>query len=310
MSFRSIAQRWSLTLESLCLLGDSMTKVRDALLVAAGLGTRMFPVSAFVPKESLPLVDVPLLTHLIMEAKQAGVERIHIITSPMKSFDGLLEDQRHLHPHRAHLDAALFHATADVEVLIHVQEEPKGVGNAMEAALHAVDGPFLVMHGDNLLMDHHASTDAYAPSNASKRLVEAYDRCHQPTVGLIEVDEAALHHYGIVGMEDDRITSIVEKPTPDRAPSRLAMCGRYIYPADMKDHLNACTFEAFGDLQIIEALNRYIEGQRLHGLVLNETQWYDSGAPLMWLKAQVDHALRRPDLNEAFRAWLEHRLGR
>ena len=255
-----------------------MTTVRDALLVAAGLGTRMFPASAFVPKESLPLVDVPLLTHLILEAKQAGVERIHIITSPMKSFDGLLEDQRHLHPHRAHLDAALFHATADVEVLIHVQEEPKGVGNAMEAALHAVDGPFLVMHGDNLLMDHHASTDAYAPSNASKRLVEAYDRCHQPTVGLIEVDEAALHHYGIVGMEGDRITSIVEKPTPDRAPSRLAMCGRYVYPADMKDHLNACTFEAFGDLQSIEVLNRYIEGQRLHGLVLNETQWYDSGA--------------------------------
>ena len=71
-----------------------MDKVRDALLVAAGIGTRMFPVSASVPKESLPLLDVPLLTHLILEAKHAGVERLHIITSPSKSCDVLLDDRR------------------------------------------------------------------------------------------------------------------------------------------------------------------------------------------------------------------------
>ena len=287
-----------------------MDRVRDALLVAAGIGTRMFPVSASVPKESLPLLDVPLLTHLMLEAKQAGVERLHIITSPSKSFDALLDDRRHLHSHRPHLDADFFHATNGVEVQIHVQKEPKGVGNAMEAALHAVEGPFLVMLGDNLLMDEHASTEAYTPSNVSRRLVDAYHRCSQPTVGLMEVDAASVHHYGIVGMEGDRIVSMVEKPTIDRAPSRLAMCGRYVFPAGMKTLLQTCTYEQFGDLQSIEVLNRYIANDQLHGLVLDETQWYDSGAPLMWLKAQVDHALRRPDVQDEFLTWLTNRLGR
>lgn len=287
-----------------------MDKVRDALLVAAGIGTRMFPVSASVPKESLPLVDVPLLTHLLLEAKQAGIERLHIITSPSKSFDSLLDDRRHLHVHRADLDEDLFHATDGLEVLIHVQKEPKGVGNAMEAALHAVDGPFLVMLGDNLLMDEHASTEAYVPSKVSKRLIDAYHRFSQPTVGLMEVDAASVSHYGIVGMDGDRIVSMVEKPTIDQAPSRLAMCGRYVFPADMKTLLQTCSYEQFGDLQSIEVLKRYIDENQLHGLVLDETQWYDSGAPLMWLKAQVDHALRRPDVQDEFRTWLTNRLGR
>jgi UTP--glucose-1-phosphate uridylyltransferase len=287
-----------------------MDKVRDALLVAAGIGTRMFPVSASVPKESLPLVDVPLLTHLLLEAKQAGIERLHIITSPSKSFDSLLDDRRHLHVHRADLDEDLFHATDGLEVLIHVQKEPKGVGNAMEAALHAVDGPFLVMLGDNLLMDEHASTEAYVPSKVSKRLIDAYHRFSQPTVGLMEVDAASVSHYGIVGMDGDRIVSMVEKPTIDQAPSRLAMCGRYVFPADMKTLLQTCSYEQFGDLQSIEVLKRYIDGNQLHGLVLDETQWYDSGAPLMWLKAQVDHALRRPDVQDEFRTWLTNRFGR
>ena len=287
-----------------------MDKVRDALLVAAGIGTRMFPVSASVPKESLPLVDVPLLTHLLLEAKQAGIERLHIITSPSKSFDSLLEDRRHLHVHRADLDGDLFHATDGLEVLIHVQKEPKGVGNAMEAALHAVDGPFLVMLGDNLLMDEHASTEAYVPSKVSKRLIDAYHRFSQPTVGLMEVDAASVSHYGIVGMDGDRIVSMVEKPTIDQAPSRLAMCGRYVFPADMKTLLQTCSYEQFGDLQSIEVLKRYIDENQLHGLVLDETQWYDSGAPLMWLKAQVDHALRRPDVQDEFRTWLTNRFGR
>ena len=101
-----------------------MDPVRDAVLIAAGLGTRMFPASAFSSKESLPLVDVPLLTHLLFEAKEAGVDRVHIVTSPSKPFDSLLEDRRDLHALRPHLDESLFHAVADIEVhvlsLIHI----------------------------------------------------------------------------------------------------------------------------------------------------------------------------------------------
>ncbi len=285
-----------------------MDPVRDAVLIAAGLGTRMFPASAFSPKESLPLVDVPLLTHLLFEAKEAGVERLHIVTSPTKSFEPLLENRRALHGMRPHLDQALFHASADLEVHVHIQHKPLGVGNAMEAALHAVNGPFLVMLGDNLLMDTHASVEDFAPSRCSKRLIEAYMNTGEATVGLLEVEENAVSQYGIVAMDGQRISHLVEKPTPEAAPSRLAMCGRYVFPAETGALLQTYSYETNGELQSIALLEHWMNQGTLHGVVFEATQWYDSGAPLLWLKAQVDHALRRPDYHDEFEQWLKERI--
>ncbi len=285
-----------------------MDPVRDAVLIAAGLGTRMFPASAFSSKESLPLVDVPLLTHLLFEAKEAGVDRVHIVTSPSKSFDSLLEDRRDLHALRPHLDESLFHAVAGLEVHVHLQHRPRGVGNAIEAALHAVDGPFLVMLGDTLMMDMHAPVDDFTPSGCSKQLIEAYMNTGEATVGLMEVDESVVSQYGIVALEGQRIHHIVEKPTLAAAPSRLALCGRYVFPKETENLLQTYSYEAHGDLQSIALLQHWMDDGTLHGIVFEEAQWYDSGAPLLWLKAQVDHALRRPDYRDEFIEWLRHRL--
>ncbi|MGA0353089.1 MAG: sugar phosphate nucleotidyltransferase [Poseidonia sp.] len=287
-----------------------MEPVRDAVLIAAGLGTRMFPASAFTPKESLPLLDVPLLTHLILEAKAAGIERLHVVTSPTKSFDTLLEDRGSLHALRDHLDPVLFHATDGLEVLTHLQHEPKGVGNALEAALDAVSGPMLVMLGDNLLMDTHAPVENYAASQASKQLVAAFAATGEATVGLMEVEPEAVSNYGIVAVNDGRIAEMVEKPSPEDAPSRLAMCGRYVFPSETQELLKTYTYEAHGDLQSIALQEHWMRAGALHGVVLQDTQWYDSGAPMMWLQAQVDHALRREDVGESFEAWLNQRLDR
>jgi UTP--glucose-1-phosphate uridylyltransferase len=285
-----------------------MDVVQDAVLVAAGLGTRMFPISAFSPKESLPLVDVPLLTHLVMEAKEANIQRLHVVVSPTKSFEPWLKDRSELHALQDHLDKTLFHAADGIDVLVHIQHEPKGVGNAIEAALDAIKGPFLVMLGDNLLMDVHAPIEAYAPSNASKRLVEAFMRHGEATVGLMEVAKKDVQKYGIVAMEGGHIVSMVEKPTPDEAPSRLALCGRYVFPANTQELLKTYNYQQHGDLQSIALQQHWMEEGTLYGFVLEETQWYDSGAPLLWLKAQVDHALRRSDYSEDIRAWMEQRL--
>ena len=99
-------------LESMCMLARFMAAVEDALIVAGGLGTRMYPVSAFLSKESLPLIDIPVLIHLAHEAKAAGVKRIHIISSPNKDLSPLLKDITHLHSKRPELDAKLFSSTA------------------------------------------------------------------------------------------------------------------------------------------------------------------------------------------------------
>ena len=299
---------WSATLESIVLSSRRMGVVRDAVLVAAGLGTRMFPASAFLPKETLPLVDVPLLTHLVLEAKAAGIERFHVVISPSKSFEGMFDDQRSMHALRSHLDEQLFNAASGMDIFTHVQKEPKGVANAIEAALHAVEGPFLVMLGDNLLMDIHAPTTQYKPTSASKHLLEAYEHSGTAMVALMEVDEADVHHYGIVQLEGNIITDLIEKPQLSEAPSRLAMCGRYIFPADMKQRLQQVTFEEHGDMQSIALQRQWMQEGLLQGLVLQNTSWYDSGSPMKWLQAQVDHALRRSDLQPEFSAWLRTRL--
>ena len=297
-----------LTLESLCLLSPTMEHVRDAILVAAGLGTRMFPVSALQPKETLPLVDVPLLTHLVMEAKAANIERLHVVLSPIKSLDGFFADQSALAAYRDDIDATLFNIAEGLELHTHIQLEPKGVGNAIEAALDGITGPMLIMLGDNLLMDVHAPTSAYQPSNASRYLVEAYQKTGEPTVALMEVEPEDVVHYGIVDLDGTRISSIVEKPTRSEAPSRFALCGRYVFPSTTQALLQTYSYALRGDLQTIALQEHWMNEGTLHGLVLQDTQWYDSGSPLLWLQAQVDHALRRPDMSSSMRAWLQRRL--
>ena len=161
-------------LESMCLLARFMPIVEDALIVAGGLGTRMYPVSAFSSKESLPLIDVPVLIHLAHEAKAAGVKRIHIISSPSKDLSPLLRDIQDLHLNRPELDKSLFSSFSDVEVKVHLQQQQLGLGDAISCALDDISGPFLVLLGDNVLLDNHASTKNFIPSNASKLLVQCF----------------------------------------------------------------------------------------------------------------------------------------
>lgn len=285
-----------------------MAQVKDALIIAAGLGTRMFPASAMMPKEALPLVDVPLMTHLVAEAKAAGVERLHLVTSPTKSFEGLLRDTTDLHRLKPHLDANLFNITNGLEVLVHVQPEPKGVGNAMRCALEDISGPVLVLLGDNLIMDRHTTPDSFEASGASSDLVKAFERTGEATVGLVAVPESDVQRYGIVALEGSRMVRLVEKPSLEEAPSTLALCGRYVFPSSLKSLLDRFSYEEHGDLQSIAVQQHWMEQGQLHGHVFSNVQWYDSGAPFMWLQAQIDHALRREDHQDALRSWLERRL--
>lgn len=285
-----------------------MAQVKDALIIAAGLGTRMFPASAMMPKEALPLVDVPLMTHLIAEAKAAGVERLHVVTSPTKSFDGLLKDTTDLHRLKPHLEPDLFNITKGLEVLVHVQSEPKGVGDAMRCALDEVTGPVLVLLGDNLIMDRHTTSDSFEASGASADLVKAFERTGEATVGLVSVPESEVHRYGIVALEGSRMVGLVEKPSLEDAPSTLALCGRYVFPSGLKSLLDRFSYEEHGDLQSIAVQQHWMEQGQLHGHVFSNVQWYDSGAPFMWLQAQIDHALRREDHRAPLRSWLEERL--
>ena len=201
-----------------------MGTVRDAVIVAAGLGTRMLPTSAYVPKELLPLVDLPVMHHLILEAKHAGCDRIHIITSPAKDFTPLKENlnamyakgNEHLNP----LDG--------VEVFFHTQHEQKGLGHAIMMAKEAIAGPFLVLLGDNILTSNHASLTEFQASNVSKELVQLFEKHGQPSASVYNVGTDRVSNYGIISMDEGRIVSIVEKPSKEEAlphtPYVAGMC--------------------------------------------------------------------------------------
>ena len=285
-----------------------MAAVEDAVLVAGGIGSRMLPASAAIAKEALPLVDIPALSHLAREAVAAGAKRIHIITSPKKDLSQLLKDNSWLHEKRPDLEAELLSPFNDVEVLVHVQEVPKGFGDALSCALHAIDGPFMVLLGDNILLDSFTSTSNYTPSSASKKLVEAYLRTGLPCVGLAAVNDP--ENYGVVSMDGEFVKGIIEKPVREDAPSNLVLCGRYVFTSDTSKLLSQYDYEQYGELQSIAIQQHWMQNEGLVGVELKGFQWYDSGAPLPWLKGQIDYALRRGDMKDELRSWLDDRLQR
>lgn len=286
-----------------------MGKVRDAVIVAAGLGTRMLPTSAYIPKELLPLVDVPVLHHLIFEAREAGCDRIHIITSPNKDFTPLQENRTKMYPMYAKGQSHL-NPLEGVDVFYHTQHEQKGLGHAIMMAREDIQGPFLVLLGDNILTSNHAALHEFTPSEVSKQLVDLYEEHRQPCAAVYDVGIDRVGNYGIVSLNDAMITSIVEKPEPKDAPSTFALCGRYIYGEDTFELLDQYSVEAYGEMQSIELLCHWMRADTLRAVHLtNPVAWYDSGLPLEWLKSQIDHALKRPEYAQSLRTWLQERMG-
>ena len=285
-----------------------MAAVEDAVLVAGGIGSRMLPASAAIAKEALPLVDIPAISHLAREAVEAGAKRLHIITSPTKDFTSLLKDNSWALDKRPDISKELLSPFADVEVLVHVQEVPRGFGDALSCALDSISGPFMVLLGDNILLDSYSSVSNYTPSSASKILVEAYEKNSLPCVGLAAVEDP--ENYGVVSMEGQLVKEIVEKPNRNDAPSNLVLCGRYLFTEDTASLLSKYSFEEYGELQSIALQKHWMENDGLVGVELHGFQWYDSGAPLPWLKSQIDYALGREDMADEIRDWLKDRLQR
>ena len=285
-----------------------MGTVRDAVIVAAGLGTRMLPTSAYVPKELLPLVDLPVMHHLIFEAKHAGCDRIHIITSPAKDFTSLQENLNTMYSMYAKGNNHL-NPLEGIEVYIHTQHEQKGLGHAIMMVREGISGPFLVLLGDNILTSNHASLNEFEASNISKQLVQLYEEHGQPSASVYNVGTDRVSNYGIVSMDEGKIVSIVEKPSKEEAPSTYALCGRYVFSEDTFELLDHYSVEEYGELQSIALMKHWMDSGQLHAHILPDSvSWYDSGLPFEWLKSQIDHALRRPEYAEELRAWLNQRL--
>jgi UTP--glucose-1-phosphate uridylyltransferase len=282
------------------------TPIRKVLIPAAGLGTRFLPATKAIPKEMLPIVDVPTLQINVQEAVDAGITDLILINGRGKvsiedHFDIAFELETYLKSRGKEEALRQLRAISDMVRLHSVrQKEPLGLGHAVLCGKSAVgDEPFGVILGDDII-------DASTP--AILQLAHAFQRHGgKAVVALMEVPPEETHLYGIAAGEriDDRtmrITRLVEKPKKD-PPSNLAVIGRYVLPPSIFPVLERQPPGVGGEIQLTDGLARLIDTEGLIGYRF-EGRRYDAGDKLGYLKANIDYALKRPDLREPLLAYL------
>jgi UTP--glucose-1-phosphate uridylyltransferase len=269
-----------------------------------------------MPKETLPLVDTPIINHLIWEVAKAGVSRVHLVLSQRKKniLNEFLENEIIHQPQvRTDLPRESLRLGLDgVSVIPHIQETPGGVADAISTAISQIDGPFLVLLGDMLLLDEHVGPKHSGPefaSDASSRLVSMFEKTGLPNVGICPVESDEVSKFGVVGLSDEMVIEIIEKPAVEEAPSEYVLCGRYIMPENTREILEHYPVSEFGEMQSIQLLNHLVNNEGLQAVKLDQMKMYDSGDSLAWLKSQIDHSLERSDIGPNLEDWIRRRIG-
>jgi UTP--glucose-1-phosphate uridylyltransferase len=286
-------------------------RVRKAVFPAAGWGTRFLPATKAQPKEMLPLVDKPVIQYAVEEAVAAGIEQVIIVTSSQKraiedhfdlsfELERLLEDKGEIEKLRQ------VRRISDLAQIAYVrQKEQLGLGHAILMTKDLVGHePFAVLLPDDVVVSDRPCIG---------QLIHAWEQTHSTTVAVMPVDPSETERYGIVAAEvapelNDggrlrRMTRIVEKPPKDKAPSNLAVIGRYVLTPKIFEKLEQTPHGAGGEIQLTDAIEALMAEQSVYAYEFEGTR-YDAGTTMGWLKATVDLALQRPELAEEFRAHL------
>ena len=289
------------------------SSVRKAVIPAAGLGTRFLPATKAVPKEMLPIVDVPTIQLVIDEAVRAGVTDVIVVNGRGKHaiedhFDHAYELEHTLRERGNPRLADEMTAISQLVRLISVrQKQPLGLGHAVLCAREAVgDEPFAVLLGDDLI-DNDADPGI-------GQLIRVHAETGAAAIAIMEVPAGKEHMYGIVTGDLDasgrmRIRDMIEKPKPGTAPSRWAIVGRYVLPAAVWPHLAATRPGAGGEIQLTDALHELARSpEGMYGVVVAGTR-HDAGDRLGYLRANLAYALKRPELRDAVLALCREMLG-
>lgn len=285
-----------------------MKPVKKAVIPAAGWGTRFLPATKAMPKEMLPIVDIPTIEHIVQEAVDAGIEDICIITSTHKKaiedhFDRSLELEYTLEKSGK---TALLEQVKKTGSMVNVvsvrQKEALGLGHAILCAKSFVgDEPFAVLLGDDVV--YHPTRPCIG------QLTEVYRQTGKSVLGVQTVDWEEIHKYGCVDGEKvgERLYTVrdmVEKPKWEDAPTNVAVLGRYVITPEIFRHLEETKPGAGGEIQLTDALRTLAKEQGMYAYDF-EGRRYDVGDKEGYLEATVEFALRREELKDAFRAYLE-----
>ena len=280
--------------------------VTKAVIPAAGLGTRFLPATKAQPKEMLPIVDKPAIQFVVEEAVRAGIDDILIITGRGKRsledhFDRNFELEYYLEARGKLHELGEIQALAEMADIHYVRQgEPLGLGHAVSVARkHVGDNPFVVLLGDDI-MDRR--------STVLPGMIETYQQYGRSVVALQEFPLDEISSYGCVKPErvtDQlvRVLDIVEKPSPNEAPSNLAVMGRYVFTPEIFAALEQVRPGVGGEIQLTDAIGLLLGEQTVYGYTFSEGR-YDIGNKLDYLRATVEIAIERDDLGPDFRDFL------
>jgi UTP--glucose-1-phosphate uridylyltransferase len=286
--------------------------VRKAVIPAAGLGTRFLPVTKSLPKEMLPIVDKPSIQYVVEEAVAAGIEDVLLITSRGKAsladyFDRAPELEEHLAAVGKLDELEGIRAIAEMAHVHYVrQQEPKGLGHAVGVAQeHVGDEPFAVLLGDDIMHER---------SGVLTGMLGAFDRYGASVVALKRVPPAEISSYGscrVTQVEPGlvQLLEVVEKPSPEEAPSDLALIGRYVFTPEIFEAIQGVKPGKGGELQLTDAIGLLLETQTVFGYTFDWGR-YDAGNRLDYLRANIELALERPDLGPGLRRLLADLVAR
>jgi len=284
-----------------------MTPIRKAVFPVAGLGTRFLPATKAMPKEMLPVVDRPLIQHVVDEAREAGIEHFIFVTGRNKGviedhFDRQFELEMTLLERQKHevLDYLARDLPMPGSTSFTRQQEPLGLGHAVWCARELVGRePFALLLPD-VLVQHERGCLAQM-LDAARDLDESAN-----IVAVEEVPAERLDQYGVVGIGESKgnmfsITGMVEKPPRDRAPSNLILTGRYILQPEILDLLSTQGRGTGGEIQLTDAMIQLARKQPFYGLKFDGRS-FDCGSKIGFLTANVAYALKREDIAPGFMA--------
>ncbi|MBG9443569.1 UTP--glucose-1-phosphate uridylyltransferase GalU [Cytobacillus firmus] len=275
-------------------------KVRKAVIPAAGLGTRLLPLTKALPKEMLPIIDKPTIQYIIEEAVESGIKDIIIVTGKEKKaiedhFDSsfLLEETLSKKGKLEELrEIRKISQLANIHYIR--QSEPNGLGHAIWCARKFIGNePFAVLLGDTLVEEK---------KSCLKDMMELYDKCQNSIIGIKCVDKTDVHKYGIVDVEKENgpvynIQSLIEKPSQEQAPSNLAIFGRYILTPKIFNLLENQEPGVGNEIQLTDAISALLKYEPVYAHVFNGKS-YDIGDKLGYLKTIIEFALQREDLEK------------
>ncbi|PIE61135.1 MAG: UTP--glucose-1-phosphate uridylyltransferase [Desulfobacterales bacterium] len=277
-------------------------KVKKAVFPVAGLGTRFIPATKAMAKEMLPVVDKPIIQYAVEEAFAAGIEQIIFVTGRGKKaledhFDRSFEIESTLETRgKTELLKQIKELVPRTGTIVYTrQHEPLGLGHAIWCARDIVgDEPFAVLLADDLIQTQGKPV--------LKEMVEKFDRFRASIAAVMEVEKDQTDKYGILDaslIEEDmvKINDMVEKPSPEEAPSTLAIVGRYILTPKIWDHLGQKEKGAGGEIQLTDAMKKVLAEQPIFGYKFQGTR-FDCGDKAGFQMANLAYSLERPDLRD------------